>query len=253
MKLAALFTVYDGLELLGKAITSCYDHVDEIVLCYQTVSNTGKESTNAKEFCENFRGEPGYRVLEYKTKSINPKDNERQKHQLMIDTAKTLGCTHFYLSATDHFYLSNQFEYAKTVTEKLNLDLTFTAMYTYYKFPEWQITPIEDYYMPFITKLYPDTSIIINSSKYPLRVDPSVRVNKFDKWLLFDESEVMLHHYSMVRANIREKLMNSASSFKYDVQEAHAREHDNYDLSVNQGISYFKGRKVVEVPNYFAI
>lgn len=251
MRLAALFTVYDGLELLGKAIDACYNHVDEIVLCYQAVSNTGKESQKAKDFCERFRNEPGYTVIEYRTQRVGPKENERNKHQMMIEAAKGLKCTHFYLSATDHFYLPNQFEYAKTVAEKGDLDLTFTSMYTYYKFPEWQITPIEDYYMPFITKIYPDTKIIINSSMYPLRVDPSVRVNRWSKWILFDESEVMLHHYSMVRDNIREKLMNSASSFKYEVQEAHAREHDNYDLEANPGVSYFKGRKIKVVPNYF--
>lgn len=252
MRLAALFTVFDGLELLGNAITSCYDHVDEIVLCYQTTSNTFKESNNAKDFCENFRGEPGYTVIQYKTQRVGTKQNERNKHQLMIDTAKGLKCTHFYMSATDHFYMGNQFEYAKTVVDRIDFDVTFTNMYTYYKFPEWQITPIEDYVMPFITKLYPHTKII-NSTKFPLRVDPSVRVNTHDKWLLFDESEVMMHHYSMVRKNIREKLMNSASSFRYDVQEAHAREHDNYDIELNPGVSYFKGHKIQLVPNYFSI
>lgn len=252
MRLAALFTVYDGLELLGKALEACEAHVDEIVLCYQTTSNTGQKSDKAKQFCEAFRNEKGYTVIEYKTQRTGTKENERNKHQLMIDTAKGLKCSHFYLSATDHFYLSNEFEYAKSVVSKLDPDVTFTQMYTYYKHPTWQITPIEDYYMPFITKLYPDTQII-KSVKYPVLVDPSVRVNRTDNAIIFDNKEVMLHHYSMVRNNIREKLLNSASSFKYDVHEGYAREHDNYDLLLNPGISYFKGRKVVEVENYFNI
>lgn len=250
MRLAALFTVYDGLELLGKALTACEAHVDEIVLCYQTVSNTGQRSEKAKIFCEAFAKEPGYTVIEYKTQRTGPKENERNKHQLMIDTAKGLKCTHFYLSATDHFYISNQFEYAKTVVDRLNPDITFTKMYTYYKYPTWQLTPIEDYTMPFITRLYPDT-MMISSTRYPYLVDPSVRINRFINTILFDESEVMLHHYSMVRDNIREKLLNSASSFKKDVQEKHAAEFESYDIKVNPGISYFKGRKVKEVENYF--
>lgn len=240
MKLAICYTVF-GTELLSESIKNIIDAVNEVIICYQEVSNTGTK----KPFEWSYEHNPKFHFVKYDTRpGINAKDNERRKHQLMIDTASKLGCTHFILAATDHFYEAHEVAHAKEIA--ITYDVTFTAMYTYYKKPSWQLFPIEDYYMPFICKL---PAKILSTVKYPLLVDPSVRV-AFNSWYLFREEEVMLHHFSMVRKDIKAKFANAASSIGRK-NPVYLQEFETYDINENPGIQYFKGRKVKIVPNYF--
>lgn len=243
MKLALSYTIF-GTELLNQSIANIIDLVDVVLICYQETSNTG----NFKPFLWSHHYNPKIKLVKYEPNlSVNTKVNERLKHQLMIDTAKQLECTHFLLSATDHFYKKDEFLKAREIA--VYQDVTFTAMYTYFKHPTWQITPIEDYYMPFICKLGPRTRIS-NQVKYPLRVDPSVRIEPYTKWYLFKENEIMLHHFSMVRKDMKAKFENAASSIGRNNPE-YLEEWERYDIEANPGIQYFKGRKVKIVDNYF--
>ena len=174
MRLAICYTVF-GTELLSQSIKNIIDVVDEVIICYQEVSNTGIH----KPFEWSYQYHPKLHFIKYETREgINPKENERRKHQLMVDTAKKIGCTHFILAATDHFYIPEEVE--KWKEHAGQYDVTFTSMFTYFKHPTWQLTPIEDYYMPFICKL---PAKILNQVKYPLLVDPSVRVAFVCGWI----------------------------------------------------------------------
>lgn len=242
MRLAICYTVF-GTELLSESIKNIIDVVDEVIICYQEVSNTGIE----KPFEWSYEHNPKFHFIKYNTRiGIGTKENERQKHQLMINTAHKLGCTHFILSATDHFYHKDEVITARL--KAVDYDVTFTAMYTYFKYPIWQLDPIEDYYMPFICKL---PAKILSTVKYPLLVDPSVRVS-FNSWYLFTPFEVMLHHFSMVRKDMKAKFANAASAIGRK-NPVYLQEWENYDINENPGIQYFKGRKVKIVPNYFGL
>lgn len=256
MKLIACYTVFDGTELLLKAIESIKDHIDGVVICWQNTSNKGKQIAKQDrnvlleiETCKIIYGLP-VNIDLFLNESTNPKENERRKHTHMLDMARKMGATHFLMAATDHFYIADEFEFGKRLVERMEYDTTFTAMYTYYKHPTWQITPIETYYMPFICKLYPET-VIQKVPNFPLLVDPSVQVSTLKKWYLFKDFEVMLHHYSMVRKDIYAKFLNAASPWKQDQMDRFTKDWEAYDIRANPGIEYFKGRKVVEVPDYF--
>jgi hypothetical protein len=245
LKLAICYTVF-GTELLTESINNIIDQVDKVIICYQEVSNTG----NKKPFDWAHHFNPKHHLIQYIPElRLGTKENERRKHQLMIDTAHKLGCSHFILSATDHFYRKD--EVIKAKEKALNYDVTFTGMYTYFKYPIWQITPLETYFMPFICKL---PAKIVNRTKYPLLVDPSVRV-EHKTWYLFNEDECMLHHFSAVRKDIKAKYDNAAASVNWSEEKVKGflHEYEMYDIHQNPGISYFKGRKVKEVPNYFGI
>lgn len=217
--------------------------MDFVVICYQEVSNTGR----VKPFEWSHQYNEKYKFIKYETRQgISPKENERRKHQFMMDYAHQLGCTHAIMAATDHFYHRSQLDKAKE--KAIKYDVTFTAMYTYFKNPTWQLTPIEDYFMPFICKL---PCKIINQVKYPLIVDPSCRV-AFKTWYLFGVHEVMLHHYSLVRKDLKEKFLNSASGKRVtDRMSEFMDEVEHYDIDINPGVKYFNGRKIKVVPNYF--
>lgn len=250
MKLAFCYTVF-GTELLKESIKQIYDHVDSVIICWQRVSNNGIEDSELIKSLQLLKGKKIW-LSEY-VPNLNyiTKENERRKHQHMINVARGIGATHFVMAATDHFYEPVQFEYGKQKAS--DYDVTFTEMFTYYKHPTWQLTPVEDYYMPFICRLGPDTRIE-HTTKYPLRVDPSVRVAPFDKWHLFSQNEVMLHHFSMVRQDLKAKFVNAASpKWTPGLMEGYINEYENYNLDKNPGVSYFKGRKIKQVENLFGL
>lgn len=242
MRLAVCYTVF-GTELLSNSIKNIIDAVDEVIICYQEVSNTGIE----KPFEWSHEYNPKYHFIKYETKlGIDTKENERRKHQMMVDYAHKIGCTHFILSATDHFYDTKELQEHKEYAGQF--DVTFTSMFTYFKYPTWQLDPIENYCMPFICKL---PSKVLKTVKYPLLVDPSVRFEfKASNWYLFRQDMVMLHHFSMVRKDMKAKFANAASSIGRK-NPVYLQEYENYDIEKNEGVQYFKGRKIKVVPNYF--
>jgi hypothetical protein len=256
MKLAMCYTVYNGLELLMKSVQAHYNLVDEIIICYQTISNKGNVNNEVEDFVKyRFGGKSKVHIIKFRPDfAYNTKANERRKHNMMLDKAREIGCSHIVLSATDHFYKVQDFLDAKAFVIAFDYDVTFTDMYTYYKKPEWQLTPIENYAMPFIIKLHPDTKIEYNKN-FPVHVDPSVQVNTYKTWHKFPEDFCMLHHYSMIREDIRDKFNNAAASIRWKpgMIDIFVDEYENYDLEKNPGLQYFSGRKIKVVPNYFAL
>ena len=239
MKTVLLYTYFNGFEQYLHSYKSMAHLFDKVVFCYQRISNTGNENKNIAEELHQLRG---VHLLEYHTDlTLNTKENERRKHAHMINYAKQIEATHFVLSAVDHVYSAEHLQLALYA----DVDVTFTKMYTYYKNENWRLEPIEDYYMPFVHKLY-DNTTIVNRMDYPVLVDPSVRVNTMDSYKVFDINECALHHYSMVRKDIMNKFKNSASRGNWSDEKLQVfiDEYDN--AKVGDSIAYFKGRRIVE-------
>jgi hypothetical protein len=256
MKLAVGITVFNGLELLDRCVDNYEPMVDNIIICWQKVSNTGNVSTEVEPAVRAIREKYPMKVslVEYfPSTSVNTKENERQKHNLMLAVAKSQGCSHFLLSATDHFYHRAEFEFGIHIIDTLKYDVTFTKLFTYYKHPTWRLTPIEDYYCPFIMNL--EGKSYERRNNYPLLVDPSLKVNTCNNFYLFKDFEIMMHHYSMVRNDIQNKFDNAAARIRWttDQIKQYREEFETYDLETNPGIAYFKGRKIKEVPNLFGL
>jgi len=257
MKLIACYTVFDGIELLEKSINNIYPYVDGIVVCYQEVSNKGNKWNIEKHYDLMNRVQQLSKVMivMYETQTCPPKENERRKHNMMVDVAKQLNGTHFLMMATDHFYMPGELHSWKSKIEAQGIDSTFTAMYTYYKYPEWRLTPMETYHMPFICKLHPNTKIE-RIRNFPVFVDPSVQMNTYGKFVVLNQYDVMLHHYSLVREDRESvwlKFQNAASPWADSEIEMFMQEYDEYDIQQNPGIKYFSGRKIVEVQDHFKL
>lgn len=259
MKLALLYTVWigDDMEMLKSSIMHHKDLVDAIYINYQYISNRGETAHDNKavfwdmmrEFATNY---PNVFIGDFfkPDLNVNTKENERVKHnnmiQLLKNHAQTDGYTHFIMTACDHFYTPGQLEWAKEYHQSHNIDLSFTMMRTYYKHANWYLDPMEYYYMPFIHKLYPETEISKNV-KYPVRVDPSVMVNTSKKFRVFTPDECLLHHYSMVRKDIERKLRNAAASIRWTPQQVETFISEYHNAKPGDQISYFQGRKIVEI------
>lgn len=255
MRLAACYSLFNGLELLEGSMRSVIEDVDMIILCVNTHSHFGTPDNRPAKFVEKYRNKPGFHIISYTPdQSINSKENERRKHQLMINKARELSASHFILMAEDHFYMPREFRQAKKVVEHLSLSTSFTRMFTYYKYPTWRLTPIEDYSCPFITRLDSDLKISRNPA-YPIKVDPSLEIDRVGNWHLFDEKTIMLHHFSMVRDDIAYKFQNAAASIRWNADRigVFLKEYNEYDIKTNPGITYFKGRKIEIVEDTFGI
>jgi hypothetical protein len=255
MKLAACYSIFDGLELLKPSIDQIYPFVDVIIIGYQLTGWNGNSSSEIGPYIERMlTGEHADKLkfVEY-VPLINktPKDNEMSKHNAMLTAARDAGCTHFFMSATDHFYLPEQL--IRCIDIAAEFDVTFTRMFTYYKHPTWQLTPMEEYLMPFIMKIHPQTEFL--RCKYPVVVDPALKVNTCGNWLVFPVDQLVLHHMSMIRINIREKMQNSVSLgyWPQGSAERFIKEFESYSLEENPGVEYFQGRKVQVVDNYFEL
>jgi hypothetical protein len=252
MKLVVCITVFDGLELLAPCIENYRKFVDDVVICYQTRSNTWRtdptiiDSVTQFEDCHLIRFQP------VREKMI--KDNEMTKHDMMVNYAKGIGATHFIISAVDHFYNVDD---VKNVREDAQAyDVTFTEVHTYYKNPTWQVDPMVPWKMPFICKMNANTHIKKVAS-YPLFVDPACKIAPLGKWKLYEDDEIVLHNYSNVRVNFAEKIKNAdlPKHWSTNQKQEIVEQFERYDPSTKEPILYYNytnnGCIIKEVPNYF--
>lgn len=253
MKLAACYSFFNSGELLHNSIKQILDQVDVVIVCWQEFSNVGNQMSEADfTYLEIVSTIDKVKLLQYiPDTNLNPKENERIKLQQRINLARELGCTHYFGSACDHYYKRQEFVYAKAECIVHDFDVTLTHMYTYYKKPTYQLTPIEDYCCPFICKIYPDTKVV-QANHYPATVDPSVRISPANSFHTFTQDEIMLHHFSMVRDDIENKFRNAAAAQNWP-QKIPAFVEEYKNAKPGSEISYFKGRKIIEVENYFDI
>lgn len=255
MKIALAYTVYNGLELLEPAIKQHRHLVDELIICYQTTSNKGHYSIEAQtlsdELAQKYRG---ISIVFAPDLRLSTKQNEIAKHNRMLNAARALGCTHIIMSATDHFYAEEQFTRAINECIKEDYSVSFTKMYTYFKKPTWQLTPMEEYYMPFLIKILQQTKFE-RTRNHPVYTDPSVQVNTCWSGKVFEPFEICMHHYSMVRHNLEDKFKNAAASIRWSKAELNTfiDESQNYDINKNPGVKYFQGRRIKIVEDYFEL
>lgn len=248
-KLALLYTFWTGddIEMLIESIDAHREFVDEIIISYQTISNTGEyRPVNAFLIDWNNQKKYGFSLIQYAPNlTLTTKSNERIKHNELIEVAKHKNCTHFIMAAADHFYSKECFDYARNIMETTDTDVILTRMRTFYKQKNWILTPLEEYYMPFVHKLTINTEITTRV-KYPVVVDPSVKVSTAQKFHIASD-DILMDHYSMVRKDIKKKFRNAASSIRWSKEqvETFINEYDN--AKVGDSITYFQGRKIVEV------
>jgi hypothetical protein len=250
LKVIAAYNIFNGLEIFHKSIEYTRSFVDQIILIYQQTSYRGNHNPDVVNHIEQY---PEFKSFEFEPDmALPPKDNELIKQNWMLELARDQGGTHMILMDCDHIYQPENFRLA--LDKAKQYDVSWTKMFTYFKHPTWQLDPPEDYYMPFLIKLYPHTEFVKGNIPYPVRVDPTLRINTFQNYHIFPIDQFAFHHYSMVRADINEKFRNSPSRpYEYWKQHGYIDEWENYDIELNPGVQYFSGRKIKVVDNYFDI
>ncbi len=204
MRLASIYNLFDGEELLQASINTIYKHVDLIVIVYQTISNKGEKCHYSE--ADFWIKDPDEKVMWVKydtTVEWGAPMNERAKRNLGIDVARNKGCTHFLHMDVDEFY--KNFDLAKQLYIESGYKGSVCRLLTYFKKPTFQFDIPEDYYVPFIHELNEDTKS--GSSSYPFWVDPTRTVNQPN----VIELPMYMHHYSWCRKDIMRKARNSSA------------------------------------------
>lgn len=238
-KLAAIYNVWDGDELLQGSIDQIRPHVDLVIVVWQEVSNLGEKHLPNLDLS-------GVDIFwQYEPNSRPPQANECEKRNSGLHIARREGATHFISMDCDEYYIPQEFAEAKKQVIEGNYDASACQLYTYYKHPTDRLNPPETYYVPFIHKIYPETRMGLFN--YPVFADPTRRVNTAKKFLKLG---FLMHHFSFVRKDIGRKFRNSSSRQAYQDWQKHVQTFENYE-STGQKVHLVGD--IVKVPNQFGI
>lgn len=249
IKLAAIYNIFDGTELLYPSIVSIQDDVDVFILVYQKVSNYGEPIEDSDCMRINYihsflsKMQKECHLVEYIPNHNNGMWNETNKRNLGIQKAKDLKCTHFIQMDCDELY--ENFGSIKQDFLNSDADGSVLQMMTYFKRPSLRFENPDNYFVPFIHKLYPNT--VTGSKKYPFYCDPTRRINTENVILLSG----FMHHFSYIRLNIQKKLRNSSARMNIESSNLLA-DYMNPNLKEGYFVKDFN-QKLINVPDLFKL
>lgn len=245
MKIGVTYNLFDGEELLEDSIRSIRDDVDYINVIYQDVSNFGvKNSTQVKDILKQlYDNKMIDDVFLYNPNlKVYANINEIKKRNIGLNKCRENNCDFVMLMDTDEFYNNKQLKNIIEYSIKNNLDAVYSKMYTYYKTKNYILDPIETYYVPVLYKIHPNTKLDIHT-KSPYVVDGTRKSTTIDKYKLFDENELVMHHMSYVRKDIRKKLMNSSARINFNDYISEMVDHyNNWDISKGALVDHLGGK-----------
>lgn len=245
MKLAAIYNVWDGAELLGGSIKCIEKYVDLIIITYQQVSNFGEYYNPMTEINAAVKDIPHKKIFIHKYHPFVGTGfrNETVKRNKGLDIARFHQCSHFFHIDCDEYYkdfgrLKEFYIHSKTNGSVLNI-------MTYFKKPTLRLENPDNYFVPFIHRL--DKITEVGMRPYPFYSDPTRRVNTQDVIII----PGFMHHFSYIRKDINRKVNNSSA--RDNIQKSKLLECYN-DPQVGAGyyLPDYK-QKLIEVENIFNI
>ena len=242
VKLAAIYNMFDGEELLIGSMRCLKDSVDLFIIVHQNISNFGEQYDPLKYLpVAEMDAEFPIRWVYYEP-GITGMMDEKMKRNYGINVAKHFGCTHFILMDCDEYYMPGDFEKGKQLFLASGKDGSVVSLFTYFKSAELRQEILDSYYVPFIHELKPYT--VTGNTTYPMYVDPTRRVNSEYAWQL----PVIMHHYSWVRRDIHRKARNSSA--KKNIEKSSLMQ--DWETAV-EGSIVNGGNKLIKVPDYFGV
>lgn len=255
-KLAAIYNVFDGEELLEGSILQIRSSCEVVIAVVQKISNEGEHYEGGYTTCLRLQEQQLIDVLIlFEPHKATAQQLEKEKRQRGLEEAKKLKCTHFLHIDCDEYYDMLEFAAAKKYSLESNLSGTALYIQTYYKYPHWQLTGLEAYYVPFIHQLTQTSTC--GSLDYPCKVDPTRSINLQGDFELLPADLCVMHHYSWVRANIDRKISNSSAK-AYLTKHYHnmiaeynsAKPGDVLQHWPNQPISVVENTFKIQTANY---
>jgi len=252
MKLGVCYMTFDGEELLEFAIKSIKNEVDWVSVTYQTTSYFGNKTTTNIETVNRLKstGLIDELIFYEPNLSLHHKENELILRNIGLEASEKAGCTHHISLDVDEFFLAHELNLAKKVMEDGEYDCSLVSVYTYYKEPTFLVYPDLKIKCPFIHSI--DNKYDRNS-QFPFHVEPTRKSTKYDKCKIFSPTDIMQHHMSYVRKDIRKKFNNSDNAQFYQLNKFYET-FDNYQLGGRVCLlPDYLNRKTKKVENIFNI
>ena len=251
MKLAAIYNVFDSEELLIPSIKCLIDHVDHVIIVWQGVSNF-RESYNGLSalIVDNQEFFNTSKISFIKYHPIHPEGapNEIAKRNLGIESASQKGCTHFLSIDCDEFY--HDFGRSLELYKESGKSGSVCRLWTYFKSPTLRLETQEDYFVPFIHELKPETRSGVGIMDYPYYADPTRGISHVTKDDIFEMPIwLSMDHFSWCRKDIHRKIRNSSA--RYNIMNGTLL--DDY-MNPNVGPGFYVRdyqRKLISVPDKF--
>lgn len=218
MKLAAIYCVWDGLEILPYSIRNIAPLVNHVFVIGSESSNYGEQKQGAI-----YSDVSNMTILNWRPDlAKQPMENETAKRNFGLDYIRNKGYTHFLFVDVDEFYEPIAFKKEKLRFENTNIAGLVCRSKVYFRSPELTIG-YDTTLVPFIHTLtnnisckmnmqYPfgwtDTDQVPFTPKRRIRIDPTRQMNITSgvEW-----SDIVMFHYSYVRADLRAKIRNSTA------------------------------------------
>jgi len=254
MKIGVTYNIFNGEELLEGSIKSIRDSVDFIGVVYQTISNHGEEAPERLYLTIKRLVNDGLIdvVIKYNPLPINAKANELDKRNLGLELSKSNGCDYHMSMDSDEFYKKDEFNYmVKTIIDG-DYDMGVCQMCSYYKSPEYQLSPKEDYFVSVLHKITEQTKFVMNQP-CSVVVDPTRKIN-FNKLKIFARNEIEMHHMTYVRDDIFSKLNNAGAKPIYQNNIKKIGDYFNnweYPMKAMLAGPQLRYFDVVKIDNYF--
>jgi len=211
MKVGVTYSVFDAVELLQYSINCIRAHVDYINVVWQDVSYFGERDESVFGKLEKIKGVDKF--IKYETNlGVKPNVNETAKRNVGLKDCINQGCKIWQTMDTDEMYVGSQ--YRKSLDDFIysEMDASACQMQTYYKFVERVVHPAEQYFVSLWFRVHPGFEL--KQCVWDVDVDPS-RKAPIKSLMLFDRSEIEMHHYSFIRKNIGQKFRNSSASVNW--------------------------------------
>lgn len=259
MKLAAVYNVWDGDELLLGSIKQIRDLVDVVIVVWQRESHRGNINPELDYSLTLLQGMNLVDHFECHKPIYNRGrallSSETDKRNLGLGIARQYACTHYLHMDCDEYYLPEQFKYAKEMLAEGDIRNSFCHLATYFLKPTWRLTPDETYLVPFIQKLDRHNTGPQNSwNKFV--VDPSRRPDVTPPYTIFNTDQLLMHHFSWVRRDLAMKLRNSSANdmpgFRNQVEEMIIK-CEAFKLDPTGPTPWYAQHKIREVENQFNI
>jgi len=215
MKLIALYSVFDGEELLEGSVRQIRPHVDFVLCSVQTVSYAGEvyEGGADKAYELKRQGLVDEVVVYTPQPAERPQMDELRKRFGAMQKGYKSGFTHFFHMDCDEYYLSDQFKAARDHLDASDADGSVAYIQGYFKRPDWELDDVDRAFVPFIHRYR--EGLHCCGSNYPYLCDPTRTVNA-KNIIVLPREMVLMHHYSWVRNDIGRKMRNCSTAGALD-------------------------------------
>lgn len=209
MKLGIAYNTFDGHELLEFALKAIRSEVDFVSVVYQNTSYFGKSADlwllpNLERLKSIGLVD---RLILSEPLPITPMENEVNNRNLGLAASAEAGCSHHISADVDEMYLPEQLAFAKSQMDKF--DCSAASLVNYYKYPTHQIVDEKTWWVSLIQRI--DNDFVLNGT-FPFLVDQTRRPRFTERCRVFLPHELLIHHYSFVRKDIRQKFLSSRNA-----------------------------------------